>query len=54
MSVESVVTAQSTCNLFGVLVRTLTSKVMVMSLNADVSEKYVSDVLCAVQRVIAV
>jgi hypothetical protein len=28
MSVESVDTAQSTCNLFGVLVRALTSKVI--------------------------
>jgi hypothetical protein len=36
MSIESVVTTQSTCDLFGVLVRALTAKVMVISLNPNV------------------
>ncbi len=49
MSIDSVVTAHSTCDLFGVLVRALTAKVMVMGLNPDVYDKYKSEVLCTVQ-----
>ncbi len=51
MSIKSVVTDHATRDLFGVLVRALISKVMVMSLYPDVSENYIGKLLCIVQQI---
>jgi hypothetical protein len=45
MSIDSVVTAYSTCDLFGELVRTPTAFVIVMGSNPDVHVKSTSEVL---------
>jgi hypothetical protein len=54
MSINSVVTDLNTRDLFGVLVRALISKSMVMSSKSDVTENYINEVLCTVQQVVAV
>jgi hypothetical protein len=52
MSIKPVVTDHTTRDLFGVLVRALISKVMVMSLNPNVSENCIGKLLCIVQQIV--
>jgi hypothetical protein len=52
MSIKSVVTDNSTHGPFGVLVRAMIAKVMVMSLNPDVSENCIGKLLCIVQQIV--
>ncbi len=54
MYIESVITAHFIRELFGVVVRALTSKRKVLSLNPDMDVEYLNEELCTVQKVVAV